>query len=166
MLTCNNISPGTDTVSISSVLSASRTDLCVMWVYCFSKCVCVSFNVNTNFNCIHSCQRFVPIHYLLLIEINDFTESYIKVLSILLSTVKFDDCMGNKAVVFQSSDPLFSVRTDGSIYAKGEGARLDEPVQFKLTANGPHTHVWETVVQLALIEPPLPQLTENEVSYT
>lgn len=86
-------------------------------------------------------------------------------LSILLSTVKFDDCMGNEAVVFQSSDPIFSVRTDGSIFAQGEGASLDEPVQFKLTASGPHTHAWETVVQLALIDPPSLQQTENEVSF-
>ncbi|GLD50005.1 cadherin-4-like protein, partial [Lates japonicus] len=77
--------------------------------------------------------------------------------------MKFDDCMGNEAVVFRSSDPVFSVRTDGSIFAQGEGASLDEPVQFKLTASGPHTHVWETVVQLALIDPPSPQQNENEV---
>lgn len=83
-----------------------------------------------------------------------------------MSTVKFDDCMGNEAVVFQSSDPIFSVRTDGSIFAKEEGASLDEPVQFKLTANGPHKHVWTTVIQLALIEPPSLQQSENEVSYT
>lgn len=108
----------------------------------------------------------MSILYLVVTEINGFTEWYIKVLSILLSTVKFDDCMGNEAVVFQSSDPIFSVRTDGSIFAKGEGASLDGPVQFKLTANGPHTHVWETVVQLALIDPPSPQQNENEVSYT
>ena len=74
--------------------------------------------------------------------------------------------MGNEAVVFQSSDPIFSVRTDGSIFARGERASLDEPVQFKLTASGPHTHVWETVVQLALIDLPSPQQNENEVSYT
>lgn len=83
-----------------------------------------------------------------------------------MSTVKFDDCMGNEAVVFQSSDPNFSVQTDGSIFAKEEGASLDEPVQFKLTANGPHKHVWMTVLQLALIEPPSLQQSENEVSYT
>lgn len=74
--------------------------------------------------------------------------------------------MGNKAVVFQSSDPNFSMRTDGSIFAQGEGASLDEPVQFKLTASGPHTQVWETVVQLALIDLPSPQQNENEVSFT
>ncbi|KAJ4933865.1 hypothetical protein JOQ06_006674, partial [Pogonophryne albipinna] len=77
--------------------------------------------------------------------------------------MKFDDCMGNEAVVFRSSDPIFSVRTDGSIYAQGEGASLDEPVQFKLTAGGPTTRVWETVIQLALIDPLLPQQNENEV---
>ncbi|XP_047450376.1 cadherin-4-like isoform X2 [Mugil cephalus] len=78
--------------------------------------------------------------------------------------VKFDDCMGNEDVAFQSSDPIFGVRTDGSIFAQVEGASLDEPVQFTLTANGPHTHVWETVVQLALADLPSPQQTENEVT--
>ncbi|XP_077404330.1 cadherin-4-like isoform X2 [Vanacampus margaritifer] len=72
--------------------------------------------------------------------------------------------MGNKEVVFESSDPNFSVRTDGSVFAQGEKATLDEPVQFKLTASGPHSHVWKTVVQLALIEPPSPQRNENEVT--
>ena len=74
--------------------------------------------------------------------------------------------MGNEGVVFRSSDPIFSVRTDGSIFAQRAGASLDEPVQFKLTASGQHTHVWETVVQLALIDLPSPQQNENEVSYT
>ncbi|XP_077368826.1 cadherin-4-like [Festucalex cinctus] len=78
--------------------------------------------------------------------------------------VKFDDCMGNKDVVFESSDPNFSVRTDGSVFAQGESATLDEPVQFKLTASGPHSHVWKTVIQLALIDPPSPQRNENEVT--
>lgn len=90
--------------------------------------------------------------------------SIIKSSLVSFSTVKFDDCMGNEALVFQSSDPVFSVRTDGSIFAQGEGASLDEPVQFKLTASGPHTHVWETVVQLSLTDPPSPQQNENEVS--
>lgn len=80
--------------------------------------------------------------------------------------MKFDDCMGNEAVDFQSSDPFFSVQADGSVFAKGQGASLEEPVQFKLTARGPHAHVWETVVQLALIDPPSPQQNENEVSST
>jgi len=79
--------------------------------------------------------------------------------------VEFDDCVENEAVVFQSSDPDFSVRTDGSIFARGEGAGLDEPVQFKLTASGQHAHVWETVVQLALIDPPSRLQNGNEVSF-
>lgn len=117
--------------------------------------VCVSVSENNT------------IYYQVVTEIGGFTEWCIKVLSTLfVSTVRFDDCMGNEAVVFQSTDPIFSVRTDGSIFAKGEGASLDEPVQFKLTANGPHTQVWETVVQLALIDPPPLQRHENEVSYT
>lgn len=82
-----------------------------------------------------------------------------------MSPVKFDDCMGNEGVVFQSSNPLFGVRTDGSIFAQREGANLDEPVQLKLTASGPHTHVWETMVQLAPIDLPSSQQTENEVSF-
>lgn len=72
--------------------------------------------------------------------------------------------MGNKAVVFQSSDPDFGLRTDGSVYARGDGASLDQPVQFKLTARGPQTGVWETVVQLALIDPPSTPREGNEVS--
>lgn len=75
----------------------------------------------------------------------------------------FEDCAGNEAVVLHSSDPLFGVRTDGSIYA-AEDANLDEPVQFKLTAEGPRAHVWETVVQLALVDPPPAPQKENEVS--
>ncbi|XP_037101585.1 cadherin-4-like [Syngnathus acus] len=78
--------------------------------------------------------------------------------------VKFDDCAGNKAVIFESGDPNFSVRTDGSIFAQGDGAAMDEPVQFKLTASGPHSHVWKTVIQLAPIDAASPQQNENEVT--
>ncbi|XP_029912574.1 cadherin-4-like [Myripristis murdjan] len=78
--------------------------------------------------------------------------------------VKFDDCMGNEEVLFQTSDPNFSVQADGSIFARGQGASVDEPVQFKVTASGPSTHVWETVVQLALIDPPSPLERGNEVT--
>lgn len=89
----------------------------------------------------------------------------IKTLTILLSTVKFDDCMGNEEVAFQSSDPIFSVQADGSVFARVGGASLDEPVQFKVTAHGPHTHVWQTVVRVALSDPPSSQQTGKEVSY-
>lgn len=75
--------------------------------------------------------------------------------------VKFDDCVGNEEVAFESSDPVFSVRADGSVFAKAGGASLDEPAQFKVTARGPHTHVWQTVVQVALTEPPSSQVSQN-----
>lgn len=80
------------------------------------------------------------------------------------SLVNFDDCAGNEAVVLRSSDPLFGVRPDGSIFATGE-ASLDEPVQFKVTAEGPRALSWETVVQLAPVDPPPVPQEENEVSY-
>uniref|UniRef100_A0A3B5LW48 Cadherin-4 n=1 Tax=Xiphophorus couchianus TaxID=32473 RepID=A0A3B5LW48_9TELE len=60
------------------------------------------------------------------------------------------------------TDPVFNVRTDGSIFAKGQGASLDETVQFKVTARGPHTNVWETVVQLTLIDLSSSGQNENE----
>lgn len=66
-------------------------------------------------------------------------------------------------MVLRSSEPVFGVRTDGSIFA-AEEANLDEPVQFKVTAEGPRARVWETVVQLALIDPPPAPQKENEVS--
>lgn len=75
--------------------------------------------------------------------------------------MKFDDCMGNEEVAFESSDPVFSVRADGSVFAKAGGASLDEPAQFKVTARGPHTHVWQTVVQVALTEPASSQVSQN-----
>lgn len=81
-----------------------------------------------------------------------------------LSTVTFDDCMGNKAVVFQSSDPSFGVRTDGSIFAREESASIDNPVQFRVSAHGLDSQVWETVVQLSLNDPPSLQSNGNEVS--
>lgn len=81
-----------------------------------------------------------------------------------MSTVKFDDCMGNEAVVFQSTDPVFSVQTDGSIFAKGDVASLDETVEFKVTAHGLHTNEWETVVQLTLMGLSSSGKNENEVS--
>lgn len=74
--------------------------------------------------------------------------------------------MGNEAVIFQSSDPNFNVRTDGSVFAQEGGANLDKPIQFKLTASGPQKQVWETVVQLELSEPQSFQQNGYEVSYT
>uniref|UniRef100_A0A7N9AQ08 Cadherin-4 n=1 Tax=Mastacembelus armatus TaxID=205130 RepID=A0A7N9AQ08_9TELE len=91
-------------------------------------------------------------------------QSILKDTTVSSQRVKFDDCNGNQAVVFQSSDPIFSVRTDGSIFTQGGDASLEKPVQFKLTASGPHKHVWETVVQLAITDPPSPQQNEDEVT--
>lgn len=58
---------------------------------------------------------------------------------------------------FVSSDPNFSVRPDGSVYAEQELANLSEPVQFMVTARGLHDpHIWETTVKLALAGHPHP----------
>nr|XP_054587001.1 cadherin-4 isoform X2 [Nothobranchius furzeri] len=65
--------------------------------------------------------------------------------------VKFEDCQRSREVGFVSSDPKFSVRPDGTVYAEQEVANLSEPVQFMLTARGLHDpHIWETTVKLAL----------------
>uniref|UniRef100_A0A6Q2XG89 Cadherin-4 n=1 Tax=Esox lucius TaxID=8010 RepID=A0A6Q2XG89_ESOLU len=56
-----------------------------------------------------------------------------------------------KAVGFESSDPHFAVRPDGSVYAEQEVLNLTEPVQFMVTARGGHDpNIWETTVKLAL----------------
>lgn len=74
-----------------------------------------------------------------------------------VSAVKFEDCQRSREVGFVSSDPNFSVRPDGSVYAKQELANLSEPVQFMVTARGLHDpHIWETTVKLALAGHPHP----------
>lgn len=71
--------------------------------------------------------------------------------------VKFEDCQRSREVGFVSSDPNFSVRPDGSVYAEQELANLSEPVQFMVTARGFHdAHIWETTVKLALAGHPHP----------
>ncbi|MFT7800799.1 cadherin-4 isoform X3 [Arapaima gigas] len=65
--------------------------------------------------------------------------------------VKFDSCREDGAVGFESSDPSFNVRTDGSIYTEREVSNLSEPVQFVVTArSSPDMPIWETTVKLAL----------------
>uniref|UniRef100_A0A3B4BI23 Cadherin-4 n=1 Tax=Periophthalmus magnuspinnatus TaxID=409849 RepID=A0A3B4BI23_9GOBI len=60
-------------------------------------------------------------------------------------------------VGFVSSDPSFSVRSDGSVYTEQEVANLSEPVQFMVTARGVHDpHIWEATVKLALAGHPHP----------
>ncbi|XP_029579438.1 cadherin-4-like [Salmo trutta] len=76
--------------------------------------------------------------------------------------VSFDDCMANEGVVFQSSDPRFSIGADGSIYTQREVTSLTAPVQFTVTASGPH--VWETTVKLALMGQPTPSPPGNQVT--
>ena len=50
-----------------------------------------------------------------------------------------------------SSDPAFSVRSDGSVYVEQEVANLSKPVQFMVTARGLRdTRIWETTVKLAV----------------
>ncbi|KAK7907445.1 hypothetical protein WMY93_016057 [Mugilogobius chulae] len=71
--------------------------------------------------------------------------------------VRFEDCQRSREVGFVSSDPSFSVRSDGSVYTEQEVANLSEPVQFMLTARGMHDpHIWETTVKLALAGHPHP----------
>ncbi|CAL8379871.1 unnamed protein product [Boreogadus saida] len=65
--------------------------------------------------------------------------------------MKFESCLHNREVVFVSSDPAFSVRSDGSVYVEQEVANLSEPVQFMVTARGLRdTRIWETTVKLAV----------------
>uniref|UniRef100_A0A8C6U2Z2 Cadherin-4 n=1 Tax=Neogobius melanostomus TaxID=47308 RepID=A0A8C6U2Z2_9GOBI len=71
--------------------------------------------------------------------------------------VRFEDCQRSREVGFVSSDPSFSVRSDGSVYTEQEVANLSEPVQFMVTARGLHDpHIWETTVKLALAGHPHP----------
>ncbi|GLD71678.1 cadherin-4-like protein [Lates japonicus] len=73
------------------------------------------------------------------------------------SQLKFEDCQRSRAVGFVSSDPNFSVRPDGTVYAEQEVANLSDPVQFMVTARGLHDpHIWETTVKLALAGHPHP----------
>lgn len=68
-----------------------------------------------------------------------------------VSAVRFEDCQRSREVGFVSSDPNFSVRPDGTVYAEQEVANLSDPVQFMVTARGLHdAHIWETTVKLAL----------------
>ncbi|XP_037535052.1 cadherin-4 [Nematolebias whitei] len=82
--------------------------------------------------------------------------------------VKFEDCQRCRDVGFVSSDPNFSVRSDGTVYAEQDVANLSEPVQFMVTARGLHDpHIWETTVKLALaghLHPlPLTKITFEEM---
>ncbi|XP_053338370.1 cadherin-4-like [Clarias gariepinus] len=67
--------------------------------------------------------------------------------------VDFDDCLGNRAVRLDSSDPRFRVETDGSVYTQTDVFTLKTPITFRVTAHSAdQTHTWETIVQLKLEE--------------
>ncbi|XP_063330726.1 cadherin-4 isoform X1 [Pelmatolapia mariae] len=84
-------------------------------------------------------------------------QSILKDTTLSSERVKFEDCQRNREVGFVSSDPNFSVRPDGTVYAEQEVANLSEPVQFMVTARGLHDpHIWETTVKLALAGHPHP----------
>uniref|UniRef100_A0A8C9T8Q0 Cadherin-4 n=1 Tax=Scleropages formosus TaxID=113540 RepID=A0A8C9T8Q0_SCLFO len=80
-------------------------------------------------------------------------------------TVKFDTCREDEVVGFESSDPSFNVRMDGSIYTERDVSNLSEPVQFMVTArSSPDMPIWETTVKLALAgySPPTSQVSTCE----
>lgn len=84
-----------------------------------------------------------------------------------LSSVKFDSCREDEALGFESSDPSFRVRKDGSIYAERDVSGLLEPVQFIVTArSSPDMPVWETTIKLTLAghSPPPPDAPTVRVS--
>lgn len=73
------------------------------------------------------------------------------------STVKFEDCQRGREMGFVTNDPSFSVGPDGTVYTEQDVSNLSEPVQFMVTAKGPHDpRVWETTVKLALAGHPHP----------
>ncbi|XP_030230059.1 cadherin-4 isoform X2 [Gadus morhua] len=78
-------------------------------------------------------------------------QSILKGTTLSSERVKFESCLHNREVVFVSSDPAFSVRSDGSVYVEQEVANLSKPVQFMVTARGLRdTRIWETTVKLAV----------------
>uniref|UniRef100_A0A8C3AB10 Cadherin-4 n=1 Tax=Cyclopterus lumpus TaxID=8103 RepID=A0A8C3AB10_CYCLU len=86
--------------------------------------------------------------------------------SILKGKLKFEDCQRSRELGFVSSDPNYSVRPDGSVYAEQELANLSEPVQFMVTARGLRdAHIWETTVKLALAGHPHPSIFGGGVTY-
>ncbi|KAK3536906.1 hypothetical protein QTP86_027087 [Hemibagrus guttatus] len=76
-----------------------------------------------------------------------------------LRPLKFEACHLKERITFQSSDPKFSVRPDGSLYAEQDVKNPSEPIQFVVTAQGSKgTRVWKTIVKLVITRhhhPPL-----------
>ncbi|KAG7319188.1 hypothetical protein KOW79_017662 [Hemibagrus wyckioides] len=54
-------------------------------------------------------------------------------------------------ITFQSSNPKFSVRPDGSLYAEQDVKDPPEPIRFTVTARGSKdTRMWTTIVKLVI----------------
>lgn len=82
--------------------------------------------------------------------------------------MEFETCQQIEEVSFESSDPKFSVRPDGSLYAEQDVTNLTEPIQFMVTArDSVGKYIWETTVKLALaghpLSPPINQARTNYV---
>ncbi|XP_060766185.1 cadherin-4-like [Neoarius graeffei] len=78
--------------------------------------------------------------------------------------VKFEACHLNDWISFKSSDPKFSIRPDGSLYAEQDVTNLSEPVRFVVTAQGSkRTRIWKTIVQLVINRHPRPPLINQIV---
>uniref|UniRef100_A0A8C6UQA6 Cadherin-4 n=1 Tax=Neogobius melanostomus TaxID=47308 RepID=A0A8C6UQA6_9GOBI len=73
------------------------------------------------------------------------------------------DIVNLNSVDFQSGDPRFTVLLDGAIYVREDVTILDKPVQFTISAHGPNSQVWKTVVQLSANAPPSLQPNGKEV---
>ncbi|XP_036389873.1 cadherin-4 [Megalops cyprinoides] len=94
-------------------------------------------------------------------------QSILKDTTVSSGRVKFDSCREDEEVGFESSDPSFNVRTDGSIYTEQDVSSLAEPVQFMVTArSSPDRPTWETTVKLALAgqtqDSPTARITQEE----
>lgn len=101
-----------------------------------------------------------------LLLFNVFLTLYRLFLSFL--AVKFETCQQIEEVSFESSDPKFSVRPDGSLYAEQHVTNLTEPIQFMVTGrDSAGKYIWETTVKLALaghlLSPPVNQVRTNDV---
>uniref|UniRef100_A0A8C2ECW6 Cadherin-4 n=1 Tax=Cyprinus carpio TaxID=7962 RepID=A0A8C2ECW6_CYPCA len=82
--------------------------------------------------------------------------------------VKFKTCQQIEEVSFESSDPKFSVRPDGSLYAEQHVTNLTEPIQFMVTGrDSAGKYIWETTVKLALaghlLSPPVNQFAGDGI---
>ncbi|TSY83935.1 Cadherin-4 [Bagarius yarrelli] len=66
--------------------------------------------------------------------------------------LKFQACHPNEKIRFKSSDPKFTVRPNGSLYAEQDVSEMSQPIEFIVTAQGKSedTRIWKTVVKLVI----------------